>query len=206
MQSPQCSAATHPLPLQTSILGPLTDACALCGHYQNRLSFSGVPVFKTLQKSFPWTEWVRWRAASSEDRLLMPGQGQKVSGLMLANLQLSLIELISGVMGWGQSPSSFHWQHNRLMKLLRSELQAWWEVSEHWSPVRQGSNIKLRWRCQVCAARADKCPEVNKYLLPGIQSVGLHSDAAHASRSDSEQSRHSVDEKKNFIANDVVTG
>lgn len=32
MQSEQCAATTHPLPLQTSILEPLNNSCALCRH------------------------------------------------------------------------------------------------------------------------------------------------------------------------------
>lgn len=33
----------------------------------------------------------------------MPLEGDTLTGLMVANLSLSLIELISGVMGWAQS-------------------------------------------------------------------------------------------------------
>lgn len=51
MQSQRCAATSHPLPLQTSILGLLTDGCALWA-YQNILSSREVLVFKTLQKFF----------------------------------------------------------------------------------------------------------------------------------------------------------
>lgn len=144
MQSQQCSATTHPLPLQTSIFGTV-DWC-LCSLWaqQNLLSFSKVPVFKNLETFSPMNTVSQPKSwEPSEDWLLMPVQGQKVSGLMLANLPLSLIELISGVMGWGQSPSSFaqHWQHNRLMKLIRSELQWWWEISKHWILLKQGKQL-----------------------------------------------------------------
>lgn len=80
------------------------------------LSFSKVLVFKLCKSFFffffHWIQWVSWRANSREAGLLMPLEGDTLTGLMVANLSLSLIELISGVMGWAQSPSSFpqHWQ------------------------------------------------------------------------------------------------
>lgn len=143
-----------------------TDARALWAN-QNLLSFSEV---KTLQKLFFFVSHEHsesakaWRE-SAEDRLLMPVQGQKVSGLMLANLPLSLIELISGVMGWGQSPSSFpqHWEHNRLMELIRSELQ-WWEahISNRNAAGVKHANCELWSGCEVCVSRGDEWAEVKQ--------------------------------------------